>query len=83
MSSNNQSKDGDFSTFFFARSPEAPKTIDPVSNGTDSPRMRHLPITIVLSLSSSWDVSIEGMVPDIERWRVMLDEEMEEEDKRQ
>lgn len=27
---------------------------------------------IVLSLSSSWDVSIEGMVPDIERSRAMI-----------
>ena len=30
---------------------------------------------MVLSLRSSWDVSIEGMVPDIERSRGIVDEE--------
>jgi len=30
-------------------------------------RARGLPMMMVLSLSSLWDVSIEGMVPDIER----------------
>jgi hypothetical protein len=66
-------------TFFFARSPEAPSTGE---EGTAVRCIRHTgsesrdtPTIIVLSLSSSWDVSMEGMVPDIERSRGIVDEE--------
>jgi hypothetical protein len=43
---------------------------------------------MVLSLSSSWAVSIEGMVPDNERWRVILvvvvrDRDVDDEGERQ
>jgi hypothetical protein len=64
-------------TFFFARSPEAPSTreegtlrcIDQRRHGK-----RYTPTIMVLFLRSSWEVSIEGMVPDIERSRGIVDE---------
>lgn len=56
------------STFFFARSPEAPRTAEMCERGIivrDEGCI--IPIMTVLILSSLSVVSIEGMVPDIER----------------
>ena len=57
-------------TFFLARSPDAPRTrvkkCEILGAGISDFR-RYLPTMIVLSLRSSWRVSIEGIVPDIER----------------
>lgn len=56
-----------------ARSPDAPATRGRVSGSSMDEIREDRPTMTVLSLSLSWAVSMDGMVPDIERSRVMVE----------